>query len=417
MKFTYTLNPILIFKRLRKHGRRLMIGTFMNNKYSDKQNSKSALIWLTSNLSQNEFHYLIKFTRKNLNKVKKVDVVFPEKISPTKHRYLGNKLTFIEPLHMKYTNIFLDTSRLYKSGYAIDIVRECISQLDHDGFIWFQSKIRNIEDSSPLINYNWIFNVFGSDQDCESSCGNFLGWRKKSWIAKDASIFPIARRILRNNTDSSNHSADLSKRNISYEVNGLMYKSTAISYFIKSFIKDSSYLNILSVGGGFGLTELNLLASDPRISSVTNIEPDLSVLNFNKSLVHQIRDELNISEQKKYLHITVSAEGYSFNQQKYDVIMALGSLLFINKKFLNKFLDSCWKSLNKGGLLVLHENIKSKKYKSKEYYSNMFTEYELDLLLSQFGPIRYFSSHAFREINAKDTKDLTLFRVLEKTKS
>ena len=90
------------------------------------------------------------------------------------------------------------------------------------------------------------------------------------------------------------------------------------------------------------------------------------------------------------------------------------ALLYVPREQLAETLDKAWASLRSGGIFVIHENIRRALFKTKSYYDKVFLADELESILSKYGRIDYYRSSDICPMNKADTKDLTVFRVVQK---
>jgi hypothetical protein len=74
------------------------------------------------------------------------------------------------------------------------------------------------------------------------------------------------------------------------------------------------------------------------------------------------------------------------------------------------FARNIWDNLAPGGIFAVLENMR---VASGERYDR-YTPPEIDALLAQFGPARYFSGRAKKELAAGEVGNLPVFRVVRK---
>ena len=84
----------------------------------------------------------------------------------------------------------------------------------------------------------------------------------------------------------------------------------------------------------------------------------------------------------------------------------------MDKSRLSDILDRTWSSINSGGLLIVHENIKAESFKRD--FDVMFEAKELDALLSKYGEIEYYNSQVYMALKPDQVENKTVFRVVQK---
>ena len=105
------------------------------------------------------------------------------------------------------------------------------------------------------------------------------------------------------------------------------------------------------------------------------------------------------------------AEDFTF-EDGYDIVSFVGSLLYVDKSRLASTLDRVWSSINSGGLLIVHENVKAESYKRD--FDVMFEAKEIDALLSKYGDIKYYNSQSYITLKPDQVENKTVFRVVQK---
>ena len=87
-------------------------------------------------------------------------------------------------------------------------------------------------------------------------------------------------------------------------------------------------------------------------------------------------------------------------------------MLYFDRDKVKSVLDSAWRSLEPGGLMVIHENIKHSNYVRD--YRFMFTVNELESYLIPYGEQRYYHAISGQKMAKEFVKDKTVFRTLQK---
>lgn len=196
-------------------------------------------------------------------------------------------------------------------------------------------------------------------------------------------------------------------RRMNYGLFGANYKCALISFIIDRCLRGRSPLSLLDVGGSAGLTSMEILLAHRRVDRVTVIEPDLRHRPVAESLTSFFAER----QGGRFGHVWRDAQSHEF-EEPVDVVIFIASLLYVPRDELQDLLQQIWQSLNPGGLLIVHENIKNPSYERD--HDVMFTVEEIDERLGQFGSIRRFSSTATCEVSKEAAKESTVFRVVQK---
>jgi SAM-dependent methyltransferase len=196
----------------------------------------------------------------------------------------------------------------------------------------------------------------------------------------------------------------------SYLIGGISYKSALINAIIHDNFTASSGLRFADFGGGYGLLAAELLLNkDSPVDSALNI--DISPCNL---LISAKMYRGNLHALRRRLRFWQGAiESYPFDET-FDVVTKIASLHLVPAPQRKAVLDRTWSVLAPGGLLVIHENIKSPAFEALPYYDLMFSVEELDALLSQFGKIERYLSTAVARVDQDKAGARTIFRVVKK---
>jgi SAM-dependent methyltransferase len=194
-----------------------------------------------------------------------------------------------------------------------------------------------------------------------------------------------------------------------YSVMGASYKTEALRRLSRMYMPDRTGLSVVNVGGGMGFVDIELLLTCPAIAEVINCEPIAASLPVTKFLYTAFCDALS----GRYQFALTAAQDYPFDQET-DIVSDFAALLYIPRQKLAETLDRAWASLRSGGVFVIHENIRRPLFETKSYYDKVFLADELDSYLSRYGDIDYFRSSDICPMNKAATKDLTVFRVVQK---
>lgn len=198
-------------------------------------------------------------------------------------------------------------------------------------------------------------------------------------------------------------------RSQAYYVGGLSYKAAGLRHIHQAVAAGRPWRHLVDIGGGYGLLGAELLL-DANVGVERTTTVDIWALN---QVFHAILVKTLDKPEGKTMDFVLSAgQDYEFP----SVISAcsfVGSLLYVPQHLRAATIARAFSALEPGGVLIVHENIKTPSYTTD--YDLMFEANELDALLSTHGPIRYFSSTALQELKTGAVANKTVFRVLQKT--
>jgi len=195
----------------------------------------------------------------------------------------------------------------------------------------------------------------------------------------------------------------------SYYLAGIGYKSALFEHIIREHFGDRSPSHLIDFGGGYGLLAAEMCLNK-ALGLSSGFVRDIAPLNFllagtmYRNLRERLRDRFRFS--------LGAAEDLDL-PGRFSVISFVGSLLYVPTGQRAPTLARCWESLEPGGIIIVHENIKNPAFKAD--YNVMFTVEELDGLLTRFGPIRRYMSTSAREITQEHAEAKTVFRVVTKS--
>ena len=196
----------------------------------------------------------------------------------------------------------------------------------------------------------------------------------------------------------------------SYLIGGISYKSALITAIIRDNFTASSGLRLADFGAGYGLLAAELLLdSNCPVDSALNV--DINSVNLLKGAamyrgnLHALRSRLRFWQG--------TIESYPFDETV-DLITMIGSLLYVPEKWRQAILERSWLRLAPGGVLIVHENIKSSTFAASPDYGLMFSVRELDDLLARYGKIDRYLSTAIARIDQEKAGERTVFRVVKK---
>jgi hypothetical protein len=194
-----------------------------------------------------------------------------------------------------------------------------------------------------------------------------------------------------------------------YSLMGASYKTEALRRLAQKYMPKRTGLQLVNIGGGMGFVDIELLLTCPAVAKAINCEPIAASLPVTKFLYSEFRDVL----RGRYQFCLTTAQDYPFDQEC-DIISDFAALLYVPREKLMETLDKAWASLRSGGIFVIHENIRRALFETKSYYDKVFLADELESFLSKYGSIDYYRSSDICPMKKADTKDLTVFRVLQK---
>lgn len=135
-----------------------------------------------------------------------------------------------------------------------------------------------------------------------------------------------------------------------YKVNGLYIKCSEQAYNLKRHVKSFLNLNILEIGGGYGIMAEIMMKYDVKNYFICDLDETLNLAemylkNFTKHEIKRIESiedlnklDLNTSSGKIYL---CNVENYlAFNKEIiFDIVINSCSFAEMNEEMLNKYLD------------------------------------------------------------------------------
>jgi hypothetical protein len=194
-----------------------------------------------------------------------------------------------------------------------------------------------------------------------------------------------------------------------YLISGVSYKAALIRHILETLMPDREDLEYADIGGSYGALAAELLLSSRRSRFAFAITRDIASQNvpIARRLYTGLIDDL----AGRFKFSLGPAESFVFDDG-FDVVSFVGSLLYVNKDELETLVDRVWSSIRPGGVLIVHENIKSPAFTRD--FDVMFEADELDRLLGGLAPIRYFHSSACVELKPEQVANKAVFRVLAK---
>ena len=196
---------------------------------------------------------------------------------------------------------------------------------------------------------------------------------------------------------------------MNYSVTGAAYKTEGLRRMIGRYLPGRNDVRVVDMGGGAGFVGVELLLTCDAVSELVNCEPAATSLPLARRLYRTFEPALN----GRYRLALTAAEDFPFDEPC-DVVCEFASLLYIPRPRLDETLDRAWCALRPGGILVVHENIRRPIFESKNYYEKVFTVEELEGYLAPFGPIDYYRSTDILPMTRAETKEMTVFRVIQK---
>lgn len=196
---------------------------------------------------------------------------------------------------------------------------------------------------------------------------------------------------------------------IGYSVAGVAYKTESLRSFIELYMPRKTGLKTVDLGGGVGFVDMELLITSPQVDRVSVCDPVSHTLPLTRRMFELFKAKL---ENRFRYHLCV-AQDFRY-EEKVDIVSDFAALLYVPRDLLDDVLSRAWAALNKGGILVIHENIKRDLFKTTSYYDSVFTVDELEERLKRFGKIDYYRSSDFAPMKRADVGEQTVFRVIKK---
>src|SRR5690606_19840358 len=166
-------------------------------------------------------------------------------------------------------------------------------------------------------------------------------------------------------------------------------------------------LRVLDMGGGMGMVATELVLTSGRVDQATVCDPlarnSLVMARLGRFFGERVQDRLELRISR--------AEDFRY-PGAFDLITFIGSLLYVPREARQQVIASAFDALAPGGLLVVHENIKSPTYTMD--FDVMFSVEEIDALLGNHGRIERYLSTATRAVTREAAGSKTVFRSVRK---
>jgi len=220
---------------------------------------------------------------------------------------------------------------------------------------------------------------------------------------------PVARTIAGEVADSVPFASHLERfaSTMTYSVTGASYKSMLLSYILEKELPGRTGLRVLDMGGGMGMVATELVLTSGRVDQATVCDPlarnSLVMARLGRFFGERVQDRLELRISR--------AEDFRY-PGAFDLITFIGSLLYVPREARQQVIASAFDALAPGGLLVVHENIKSPTY-TKDF-DVMFSVEEIDALLGNHGRIERYLSTATRAVTREAAGSKTVFRSVRK---
>lgn len=323
--------------------------------------------------------------------------------------------------------VFAPPFRSYRGPFAADIIARAMLPLKFGGMVWFPREIDAHRLDAPRIGSNWLCELMAAEPDVIGR--KFQGWRRRNWSRLPASPYSIVQQMIDEQLlPSLSRSLEIplgshvrgvpadpiGKSWLSYSVLGMGYKASGLAIIIERYASAQSHLRLLSVGGGIGLTEMELLASMPALNSVVNLDPDARAALMAATIFAECKRSSIIPRRKSFETRVEPVEDAVLDNDDFDIVMMLGSLYTLRREVRREVLDALWECVRPGGVLIVLENIKSSRYRNSMDFDLMFTDSEIDQLLNEYGSQEFIDAIDLEILDSQDRADRTCFRVLSK---
>lgn len=233
-------------------------------------------------------------------------------------------------------------------------------------------------------------------------------WISQAEILNDTAWFDSNEATAKNPAKVFGAELSASLKVASYLVSGLSYKAAVMEYIIQNYCSAERPLSYVDFGGAYGQLVIELL-----LDSRTNIQKGVCCDSNSLYLASAYRIYRGL-RQKLYNRFFVSGskmQDFNFDQ-KYSVISAFSTLLYIPKDQRIRALTRCWENLAPGGVLVIFEALKATP--TNKDYAIQFSADEIDSLLGQFGQVHRIGATEICAISAADAKESSVFRIVVK---
>jgi len=195
-----------------------------------------------------------------------------------------------------------------------------------------------------------------------------------------------------------------------YWVGSLPAKTTVLKRVVRDHLPRRRSLAWLDHGGGFGLIAAELLLDpDLALGSALCCDPSGLHVLFARQLYNHFRESL----RGRFAFHLGAAQDFDYTSS-YDVITFVGSLLYVPREATEPTLDAAWEALRPGGVLVVHENVRTARAEGSPDYDRMFPKDELDSRLARYGSIARYASTAAVKLRPDQAGDKTVFRAVQK---
>ncbi|UCD74890.1 MAG: class I SAM-dependent methyltransferase [Phycisphaerales bacterium] len=193
-----------------------------------------------------------------------------------------------------------------------------------------------------------------------------------------------------------------------YLIGGVGYKSALLNHIARRYLPPDRPLRFLDQGGGAGFLAAEL-ALQPDLTVQRSVCVDASLAMALTA--RRMHDGLRRALADRFAFSLTRAGNFTYADQ-YDLISFISALMYMPRDEARDAASRAFEALRPGGVLIVHENIKSPSYKRD--YDLMFTVEELEALLSPFGTPEYYLSTATIEIPREQVGQRSVFRVIQK---
>lgn len=195
------------------------------------------------------------------------------------------------------------------------------------------------------------------------------------------------------------------KKETEYLISGVLYKPAQIVN-IARVLKAPLNGRVVDAGGALGYIGAEVSLSG--FQEVVNV----GAKGGRNAAIHSALARFLKSHKVAYTFVEQDVESFLFPDNN-SLIIFTGALLYVERPLRAVVLERAFNSLKSGGILVVHENIKSERYDAR-HQALMFEPEELDGLLRGFGELRYFSNEQMEEVPAEVVGRKTVYRVVQK---
>ncbi len=233
-------------------------------------------------------------------------------------------------------------------------------------------------------------------------------WVQQGHVLDDMSWITGVEPTAKNPAKTLGSELCFSHQVISYLMSGLSYKAAAIRHIVFNYCTAQRPLSYVDFGGAYGQLVIELLLAD-NLEFNKGVCCDLN--NIYLAGAYRIYRGLRDKLYNRFFISNLKMQDFRFDQ-KYSLISAFSTFLYVPKEQRMPALQNCWENLEHGGVLVIFEVLKSD-LKNKDY-AVQFTASEIDAMLGQFGDVGRISATEMQQCSREAAKENSVIRFVVK---